>query len=72
MNPHVSTQEILESVTKPVVEPSIPHPHPDPLREAREVIEAIREDSTQEPDEYLDEIRSVLGADDPQIRLHDR
>jgi len=63
MNLQVPAQEISEPITKPVVEPSIPHPHPDPLREAEEVVEAIRHDSTQEPGDYLDEIRCVLGAE---------
>jgi hypothetical protein len=63
MNLEARAQEISETVTKPVVEPSIPHPDADPLREAKEAVEAIRQDSTLEPGEYLDEIRSVLGAE---------
>lgn len=64
MKQQVPTQELSRTVTtKPVVEPSVPQPKSDPLHEVREVVEAIRHESAQAPDEYLNEIRSVLGAE---------
>jgi hypothetical protein len=57
------TQRVAEPVTKPVVEPSVPGPKADPLHDVRETIEAIRQDSAQAPREYLDDIRTVLGAE---------
>ena len=51
------------STTKPFVNPSVPQPKPDPLHEVRDVVRAIRNESALAPGEYLNEIRSVFGAE---------
>ena len=64
MKQPVPTQELSQPVTtNPVVEPSVPPPKTDPLHEVRDIVEAIRHESAQAPGEYLNEIRSVLGAE---------
>lgn len=63
MKLQVPAQHVAEPGVKPVVEPSIPLPKADPLREAREAVEAIRQDSQLESQAFLNAIRSVLGAE---------
>lgn len=63
MKLQVPIEKALGPATKPVVEPSVPHPKTDPLHEAREVVESIRQDSELESQEFLNAIRSVLGAE---------
>lgn len=63
MKLQVPTQHVAEPAIKPVVEPSVPHPKADPLREAREAVENIRRDSELESQKFLNAIRSVLGAE---------
>ena len=64
MKQPVPIQEVSQSsTTKPIVNPSVPQSKADPRHEVRDIVKAIRHESAQAPDEYLNEIRSVLGAE---------
>jgi hypothetical protein len=54
MNTTSSPRDLVLPSTSDFVKPAIPEV--DPLREAKEVAEAIRGDCRLQPDEYLEEV----------------